>query len=145
MSAEFFLDSNVLVYQLDTRDRRKHAIADSVVGDAIATGNGCISFQVAQECLNVVLRKAEVRLDAAQASAWFDIVLAPLMTVGSSADLYRSAIDLQRRTKFGFHDSLVVAGALQAGCSTLLTEDLQHGQRIGSLRIVDPFRRDGAR
>lgn len=141
MSAEFFLDSNILIYQLDTRDKRKHAIADAVVGDAIATGNACISFQVAQECLHVVLRKAEVRLDAAQASQWFDIVLAPLMSVASSAELYRAAIQLQQQTKFGFYDSLVVASALEAGCSTLLTEDLQHGQRIGALRIVDPFRR----
>lgn len=52
-----------------------------------------------------------------------------------------SAEFLQRSTKFGFYDSLVVASALQAGCSTLLTEDLRHGQRIGALRIVDPFRR----
>jgi predicted nucleic acid-binding protein len=141
MSAERFLDSNVLIYQLDTRDRRKHAIADAIVAEGMASQNACISYQVVQECLHVALRKAEVRLDAAQAAQWLDVVLAPLMTVASSAALYRRAIELQHRTRFGFYDSLVVAGALEAGCTTLLTEDLQHGQQIDSLHIVDPFRR----
>lgn len=62
MNAEFFIDTNVFVYHLDTTDRRKHQVAERIVREALATGNGCISSQVAQECLNVALRKAEVAL-----------------------------------------------------------------------------------
>lgn len=141
MSAERFLDSNVLVYQLDTRDKRKHAIAEALVAEAIDEGNACISFQVVQECLNTALRKAEVRLDAAQALVWLDTVLAPLLAVMPGAPLYRRAVEIREQTKFGFYDSLVVACALQAGCKTLLSEDLQHGRRIDSLEIVNPFRK----
>jgi predicted nucleic acid-binding protein len=46
---------------------------------------------------------------------------------------------VQARWRFGFYDSLIVAGALAAGCTTLLTEDLQPGQKIEGLTIVDPF------
>ena len=141
MSAERFLDSNVLVYQLDTRDRRKHRIAEAIVAEAIATENACISYQVVQECLNTVLRKAEVRLDGAQASVWLDVVLAPLMKVSSSNDLCRRAVEIREQTRFGFYDSMIVAAAIQAGCSVLLSEDLQHGRRVGDLRIENPFRR----
>lgn len=44
------------------------------------------------------------------------------------------------RWQFGFYDSLIVAAALTAGCTRLLTDDLPHGQRIEQLTIVDPFR-----
>jgi predicted nucleic acid-binding protein len=140
MSVDRFIDTNVFIYQLDTRDPRKHAIADRIVGEALATDNACISFQVIQECLNTVLRKAEITLDAAAARLYVDTVLAPLHRVASSIELYRSALDLQRRWKFSFYDSLIVAAALEAGCKHLLSEDLQHGQRIGTLRIENPFR-----
>jgi predicted nucleic acid-binding protein len=88
----------------------------------------------------VVTTKARRPLSAAQAQAYLDAVLAPLMQVGASVDLYRRALDVRTRWQFGFYDSLIVAGALTAGCTRLLTEDLQHGQRIEQLTIVDPFR-----
>ncbi|MES3012201.1 MAG: PIN domain-containing protein [Pseudomonadota bacterium] len=140
MSVDLFIDTNVFIYQLDTRDARKHAIADHLVGDALSTDNACISFQVIQECLNTALRKAEITLEAAAMRLYLDTVLVPLHRVSSSVELYRSALDLQQRWKFSFYDSLIVAAALEAGCKKLLSEDLQHGQRIGSLRIENPFR-----
>jgi predicted nucleic acid-binding protein len=141
MSVDAFIDTNVFIYQLDTRDARKHAIADAIVGNALAGENACISFQVVQECLNTVLRKAEIALDETSARAYLDTVLTPLHRVASSVGLYRQALALQTRWKFSFYDSLIVAAALEAGCKRLLTEDLQHGQRIGSLRIENPFRK----
>lgn len=53
---------------------------------------------------------------------------------------YARALALQDRHRFSFYDSLIVAAALEAGCRRLLTEDLQHGQRIEGLRIENPFR-----
>jgi predicted nucleic acid-binding protein len=141
MSVDAFIDTNVFIYQLDTRDARKHAIADRIVGDALANESACISFQVIQECLNTALRKAEVVLDEASARIYLDTVLTPLHRVASSVELYRQALSLQTRWKFSFYDSLIVAAALEAGCRRLLTEDLQHGQRIGTLRIENPFRK----
>ena len=81
MSAEFFIDTNIFIYHLDTTDRRKHKVAEAIVRDALATGNACISSQVVQECLNVSLRKAEVALTPQAARSYLDAVLAPLMQV----------------------------------------------------------------
>nr|VFJ88545.1 MAG: PIN domain-containing protein [Candidatus Kentron sp. H]VFJ90555.1 MAG: PIN domain-containing protein [Candidatus Kentron sp. H]VFJ96706.1 MAG: PIN domain-containing protein [Candidatus Kentron sp. H] len=50
------------------------------------------------------------------------------------------ALDLFGRHKLSFYDSLIIAAALDAGCRTLYTEDLQHGQLIGELTIGNPFR-----
>ena len=108
--------------------------------DAVVSGSGCISFQVVQECLNTALRKAEVTLVADAMRSYLDTVLLPLMQVSASAGLYHRALDVQSRWRFSFYDSLIVAAALALGCRRLLTEDLQHGQRIDSLTIENPFR-----
>ena len=53
--------------------------------------------------------------------------------------LYKRALDIQARYHFGFYDALIIAAALEAGCSRLYSEDLQHGQRIERLTIENPF------
>lgn len=139
MPAEFFLDTNVLVYTFDRRDPAKQARARALVERALETGDGVISFQVVQEFLNVALHKFERPLDAADAVRYLREVLHPLCAVFSSLALYEHAISLQRRWRFGFFDSLIIAAALEAGCKTLHSEDLQDGQEVESLRIVNPF------
>jgi len=140
MSAEAFIDTNVFVYHLDGSDARKQAIAEDIVRTALRSENACISYQVVQECLNVIGSKARVALTVEQSHAYLDAVLLPLMKVGASANLLRRALDLRARWQLSFYDALIVASALAAGCTRLWTEDLQHGQRIESLTIVDPFR-----
>jgi predicted nucleic acid-binding protein len=140
MSASTFIDTNVFIYHLDATDPRKQRVAEQIVQDALRTQDACISYQVAQECMNVVCSKARVPLTPEQARAYLDTVLAPLMQVGASADLLHRALNVHARWRFGFHDALIIAAALAAGCTRLLSEDLQHGQRIETLTIVDPFR-----
>lgn len=135
-----FLDSNVLVYLVDESDAAKHAVARGLVEDALINGSGVISFQVVQETLNVLTRKLQVIARAEDANAFMQHTLVPLWRVQPSAALYASALGIQQRQRFGFYDSLVIAAALQAGCRRLLSEDLQHGQRIGGLRVENPFR-----
>jgi predicted nucleic acid-binding protein len=134
-----FFDTNVLVYQFDRSDARKHAVAEALVRDALRTRQGCISWQVVQEWLNVVLRKAARPLSHADARSALDVVLLPLCTVMPSPELWHRAIDVQQRWGFGVYDSLIVASALRAGCDELLSEDLQHGQRIESMVVRNPF------
>jgi predicted nucleic acid-binding protein len=133
-----FLDTNVLVYLFDRRDPRRSTIAAGLVA-AAAEREAMISFQVVQETLNVLTRRLDPPLSAADARAALDDVLAPLWRIGPSRELYAAALDLRERYGFGFYDSLIVAAALAGGCSRLLSEDLQHGQQIDALRIENPF------
>lgn len=140
MSVDTFIDTNILVYQLDTQDARKHVIAEQLIKAGLKNRSACISFQVVQECLNTALRKAKIKLDHAQAKLWLETVLTPLYRVSSSLPLYHRALGLQQRYQFSFYDSLIVAAALESGCTRLLSEDLQHGQVIEkTLRIENPF------
>ncbi|MCD6679630.1 MAG: PIN domain-containing protein [Burkholderiaceae bacterium] len=140
MSADTFLDTNVFVHHLDATDKTKHAVAERIVGEGLLAGTTCISFQVVQEFLNVATRKFRRPLAPDLAREYLDTVLAPMMKVPASIGLYQRALDMQVRWRFGFYDSLVVAAALAAGCTRLLTEDLQDGQRIEALTIENPFR-----
>lgn len=139
MSVESFLDTNLFIYQLEASNDHKSAIADAIIREGVKTGNACISYQVVQECLNVVLRKAEVPLDVTGARAYLDHVLKPLLRVSASIHLYHRGLDIQDRYHYGFYDSLIIAAALEAGCTRLFTEDLQDGQKIETLAIENPF------
>jgi predicted nucleic acid-binding protein len=97
MSAECFIDTNLFIYQLEALDERKTAIADRIIRQGIETGNACISFQVVQECLNTLLRKAEIPLDTNQMRTYLEAVLAPLFQVSASISLYQRALDIQAR------------------------------------------------
>lgn len=134
-----FIDSNVFVYLFDHTDTRRREIARETVQRGIAEGSAVISFQVVQEVLNVIAHKMEQPLSDTDAIAFFDTVLAPLWRVYPSGELYRRAMEVKTRYRFGFYDSLIVASALESGCTRLLTEDLQDGQTIGSLTVRNPF------
>jgi predicted nucleic acid-binding protein len=136
MSADF-LDTNVFVYLFDETDARKREIAGGTVTQAIERGTGAISYQVAQEVLNVLTLKLNATPTASQ--RFLEDVLSPLWRLGPSPELFERALEIRARYDYGWYDALVVASALACGCDRLLSEDLQHGQRIGRLRIVNPF------
>ena len=139
MSVDRFIDTNVFIYQLDAQDARKYEIAEAIIRDGVATGNACISFQVVQECLNTVLRKADIPLDVDGARRYLQTVLMPLFRVSASIALYERGLDIQARYRYSFYDSLIIAAAFEAGCTRLYSEDLQHGQAIEGLVIENPF------
>lgn len=139
MSVEVFIDTNVFVHHLDATHAGKHDAAGRLVREALRDRNACISFQVVQECLNTILRKAEVPLDEAGARSYLDVVLVPLMLVPATPALYQRALEVRQRWRFSFYDALIVAAAQSAGCRRLMSEDLQHGQRIDGLLVENPF------
>lgn len=138
MSGDFF-DSNVLIYMFDKRNPAKQLVAAGLVVDGTAN-SATISFQVVQETLAVMTRKIENPATPEEARAFMNDVLIPLWEVMPTAELYIQALEIQQRYGFHFYDALIVAAALSAGCTRLLSEDLQDGQRIEGLTIVNPFK-----
>lgn len=132
-----FLDSNILIYALDGREPAKRAITRALVQDALSDG-ATISYQVVQETLNV-LSRAEFPATEADISQFFELVLLPLWRVMPSEGLFREALRLKARFSVSLYDALILSAALTAGCTRLFSEDLQAGQRIGDLVVVNPF------
>lgn len=139
MKDKFFLDTNIFVYTFD-EDKRKNRVARDLVGVALGDHYGVISSQVVQEFLNVALRKFEKPLTFDDAKLYLDKVLAPLCEIYPTLDLYSEALSLHKKTGYSFYDSLIVTAALQADCTVLYSEDLQHGRSLQGLRIENPFR-----
>jgi predicted nucleic acid-binding protein len=138
MSADF-LDSNVLLYQFDRKALQKQSVAREIIASALTTRSAIISFQGVQETLNVLTRKLPVPMAELDVQDVLNNMLIPLMRVMPSAALYTDALRIAQRFKFSFYDALIVAAAQSAGCKRLLTEDMQHGEVIDGLRIVNPF------
>jgi predicted nucleic acid-binding protein len=138
MSGRFF-DSNIILYTVDGANAAKQGVAREALRSAVEDGVATISFQVVQEVLNTVTRKFEPRFTREQAKNLLEEILVPLWLVSPSQSLYELGLDLQQRYRYSFYDSLILAAALSSGCDRLYTEDLQDGQRIQGLTIVNPF------
>ena len=138
MSVENFLDTNIFVYLFDETDDDKRERAERLVQQALENETGCISYQVVQETINVITRKLNATPEKARQI--LERVLIPLWRVNPTRTLYQRGLDLQTRYRLSFYDSLIVASALAAGCKTLYSEDMQHGQHIEGVSITNPFR-----
>ncbi len=138
MNGDSFLDTNIFVYSIDEADDRKHRIASELIDRVLEDKTGCVSYQVVQETINVMLRKHDATQDAIR--EMLDDTLQPLWQVDPSPGLYMRGLELRDRYGFSFYDSLIVAAALEADCERLYTEDMQDGQRIEGLTIENPFR-----
>ena len=140
MPAENFFDSNVLVYLFERTDFGKYLSSRALVNENLANRTGCISYQVVQETLNVIGRRTGS--DSERVSRFLEEILIPLWRINeinATPELYRSGLQVRARYGFSFYDSLIVAAALGAGCTTLYSEDMQDGQRIDGLTIRNPF------
>jgi len=135
-SPRTFLDTNILVYSDDPRDPAKQADALDLMQRHLRSRTGVVSLQVLQEYF--VSARGKLKLDAALARQRVE-VFARFHVVEPKVGDILAAIDLHRLHGFSYWDALVIRCASQSGCSVLLTEDLQHGQVIDGVKIVNPF------
>jgi predicted nucleic acid-binding protein len=139
MSDRFFLDTNIFVYSFDQSATAKAQRAAHLIREALTTQKGVVSYQVVQEFFNVALKKFAQPMQPADAGQYLITVFRPLLAIHSSQALYAEALFLRAQSKLSWYDSLIVSAAIQAQCEVLFSEDLQHGQRFGSLQIRNPF------
>jgi predicted nucleic acid-binding protein len=139
MTAPVFTDTNVLVYQLDTRELAKQSRARTWIEFLWATRRGRVSFQVLEELYATVTRKLDPGLDQEAARKVVQALWA-WQPVPIDERTLAAAWTVQDRFGFAWWDSLIVAAARLAGCTFLLTEDLQHDQDLDGLRVINPFR-----
>lgn len=136
MTAESFLDTNVLVYAAiaDGRDKRKRERALELIdGQRFGT-----SAQVLQEFYVTVVRKAAVPLKPEAAMDWVEqLVQFPCQPIDHK--LVRVAIEYSKRFRTSYWDAAVIAAAEALGCRVVYSEDLNNGQTYGSVKVVNPF------
>jgi predicted nucleic acid-binding protein len=139
MSDRFFLDTNIFIYSATDDDPAKARIATELIRKALTTHEGAVSYQVVQEFFNLALKRFEHRMNFEDRQEYLARVFRPLLKIHSSLALYEEALRLHAANKLQWYDALIVGAARQSGCAFLYSEDLQHGQKFGSLKIVNPF------
>jgi predicted nucleic acid-binding protein len=139
MSAEpFSLDTNILVYALDSAAGVRHALAAEIIARA-ATCDCRLTFQSLSEFYVVVTRKGIVPKTeaAAQVEDW--LLLFP--TLAPTPAAVRAALAHAATGRGSYWDALLVATAGEGGCGTVLSEDMADGGRLGAVNIARPFHR----
>ena len=141
MSADWFVDTNVLVYSRDSSEPAKQVRAEAWLSWLWRSRRGTLSVQVLQEYYATVTRKLASPTSPAEARRHVRSLLAwkPVQVDGRVLGL---AWDLEDRFALSWWDSLIVGAAKAAGCKSLLTEDLQAAQDLDGVVVVDPFEND---
>jgi predicted nucleic acid-binding protein len=137
MTAPVFVDTNVLIYALDSANPQKQQAAKLWRDELWKSRRGRISFQVLQEFYANVAHRSPAARQEAQAEvrtllAWHPVTV--------NAEVLEQSWKVQERYRLSFWDSLIVAAAKAASCQYLLTEDLQAGQELDGVVVVNPFR-----
>lgn len=131
-----FFDTNVLVYSDDPRYPAKRATAVELIQDHLRSRTGAVSLQVLQEYF--VSATGKLKLGSELARQRVEVFARFQVGEPTVSDIL-AAIDLHRLHGFSFWDALVLRMAKQTGCRVLLSEDMQHGQVIDGVKIVNPF------
>ncbi len=137
MSAEpWFVDTNVLVYAFDDDSPRKQQAARELLDEE--AHRVVLSTQVLSEFYVTVTRKLGRPLSIDQAIEALDALCElPVHTLGT--EIVRAAVRRSAASQVSYWDALIIETALAAGATVLLTEDLQHGQQFGRLRVTNPL------
>ena len=141
MSGErFTLDTNVLVYSVDARDPRKQALALDIIRASVI--RDCpLALQAIAEFHAAATAKLRLRTDDARQRSLQ--LLKSFETFAHSASAVRAALAESAKSRLSFWDAVLLASAAEAGCSVMLSEDMQDGARFGSIAICNPFGKSG--
>jgi predicted nucleic acid-binding protein len=137
MTATVFVDTNVLIYTFDQVDLGKHEAARRWQEELWKSRRGRISYQVLQEFYAKVIKKWPAARQEARSAVRHLLAWQPVAVDGG---LVERAWSIQDRYQFSFWDALIVAAAKSASCRYLLTEDLQAGQNLDGVVVLNPFR-----
>ena len=133
-----FVDTNILVYAEDLDAGSKHALARDLITELWRSNQGVVSVQVLQEFFVTVTRKMPRPLGTEKARNIVEQYLT-WRVVQNTGELLVGAIRRSSLLRVSFWDALIVEAAITERCDRLMTEDLNHGQKIGDLVIVNPF------
>jgi predicted nucleic acid-binding protein len=136
MSADVFLDSNVLVYASSTDP--DEAAKKSLAREILDSRNFGISTQVLQEFYVTVTRKIKRRLQPREAVEFMDSI-ADRPILAADYKLVLRAIDFEARFGISYWDAAIVAAANELHAKILYTEDLNHEQFYGDVQAINPF------
>lgn len=138
MRNKHFIDTNILVYANDSSDKAKQEICKHIILQGIQKQNIAVSVQVLGEFYVTVTRKIKKQMDPELAKKEI-LLLRAIEIVEIDYHSVIQAVNHLRKYQLSYWDALILASALKSGCNQIYTEDLNHGQNIEGIRIINPF------
>ena len=131
MKGKVFADSNILIYLLGGNGKKS-------VAEKIVSMQPIISTQVINENINVSGKKLKISLPDIEKH--IEELIKTCTVKNITLKTIESAIIILKKYHYHYYDCLIIASALENKCSTLYSEDMQHGQVIeNKLTIINPF------
>lgn len=138
MSGEVFVDTNVLVYARDASEAVKQPAARAWMEQLWRSRRGRLSVQVLNEYFVTVTLKLKPGLP--REAAWADVAdLLAWKPVPTDVTVLTKTREIHEGHGLSWWDAQIVAAACQSRCRYLLTEDLQDGQNLDGVQVVNPF------
>ncbi len=135
MKDRVFFDSNIIIYSYSSTESDKSAIANELI---FSLDEVIVSTQVINEVTNILYKK--FKLDTSSIRNAVLEIDNNFRIVGFSLKTQLKALEIKDKYKLQYYDSLILATALENGCTVLYSEDMQHNQIIeNKLKIVNPF------
>lgn len=135
---KIFLDTNILIYFVDNNDKQKQEIAQTIIQNATINQNIIISTQCLQEFYNATTKK--MFCTPIKAKEYVNLFAQLFNIVQIDTNVIQQAIDISIKNKLSFWDSLILSSAKQSGCIIVYSEDLNNGQLINGVKIINPFK-----
>jgi predicted nucleic acid-binding protein len=134
-----FVDTNILVYAFANNDEKRSPASRLLLDELWAAKAFRTSTQVLQETYSVLTTKLQPRMASHQVLFYLDrLVEWPVVTIEYA--MIRAAVELSEGAQIQFWDALIVVAAFRASAKRLYTEDLNHGQVLMGVEIINPFR-----
>ena len=140
MTARLFVDTNILIYALDPAEPAKRAMSADLLRRTMANHTLVLSPQNLNECYRILVERRRLIPEAAARS--YLTCLMPWCIAPLDARTTAKAWAVQDEAGLAWWDALLVAAALMAGCKLFISEDMQDGQSISGMKVVNPFRPD---
>ena len=133
-----FLDTNILVYAHDVSAGKKHEIAKNIVLELWNSWNGLISTQVLQEFFVIVTKKIQIPIEINTTKEIINSLLKWDVVINDGKTILE-AIEIHKKYKYSFWDSMIIQSAINGGAEILLSEDLPDGEIVEGIKIKNPF------
>jgi predicted nucleic acid-binding protein len=135
-TVKYFIDTNILIYLFSKDEPDKREECKAFLKKVDNKGNLVISAQVLSEFAVVMLRKLNMPPNQLK-----NILedLSAFEVVAISSEIVKKSVDIQVLNLLSFWDSQIVSAALSANCTDIVSEDLNHGQKIEGIEIVNPL------
>lgn len=132
----FFVDTNVLLYEIDASEPKKQRQAHSWINMLWEESAGALSWQVLHEFYVNATKKPGSSVSHARSVVELFTQWQP---VDTTCALIQRGWYWTDTAKISYWDALILAAAERRGCQWLLSEDFQAGQKLGSITVVNPF------